>query len=55
MGEEDMAKVAGFIDAALKACEDEKRLSEIRKEVREFLVDFPLYKEWIDEMEALEK
>ena len=52
MDEKAMAKVAEFIDTALKACGDDKRLGTIRKEVREFLKDFPLYKEWLDEMEA---
>ena len=54
MGEKEMEKIADFIDAALKARDDDKKLSLIREEVREFLKAFPLYKEWIDEMEALQ-
>ncbi len=53
MGEGEMTKIAGFIDSALKACGDDKRLAVIREEVREFLKDFPLYREWIDEMERM--
>ncbi|MGD2279209.1 MAG: serine hydroxymethyltransferase [Candidatus Omnitrophota bacterium] len=52
MDEKAMIKVAGFIDTALKSCGDDKKLGVIREEVREFLKDFPLYREWIDEMEA---
>jgi glycine hydroxymethyltransferase len=54
MGENEMDKVAQFIDAALNGREDEKMLAMIREEIREFLKEFPLYKDWIDEMEALE-
>ncbi len=53
MGEKEMAKIAGFMDAALKARTDEAALAKIRLEVKEFLEAFPLYKDWIDEMEAL--
>ena len=53
MGPDEMATIAGFIDAALKAREDEQKLAGIREEVREFLKVFPLYRDWIDEMEAL--
>ncbi|MDP8299956.1 MAG: serine hydroxymethyltransferase, partial [Candidatus Tantalella remota] len=54
MGESEMAKVAEFMDEALKAREDDKKLETIRAEVTEFLKAFPLYKDWIDEMESLE-
>jgi glycine/serine hydroxymethyltransferase len=54
MDENAMARVAEFIDAALKASEDERQLAFIRGEVKEFLRDFPLYRDWIEEMEALE-
>jgi len=54
MKEDAMVKVAGFIHSALEACSDDDKLATIRKEVREFLKEFPLYKELIDEMEALE-
>ncbi|MFH1552280.1 MAG: serine hydroxymethyltransferase [Candidatus Omnitrophota bacterium] len=53
MGEKEMARIAEFIDIALGSCGDEKKLAAVREEVREFLKDFPLYKEWIDEMEVL--
>ena len=53
MKEEEMAKVADFIDKALNACNDDKMLESIRKEVKEFLKAFPLYKELIDDMEKL--
>ncbi|MFH1877322.1 MAG: serine hydroxymethyltransferase [Candidatus Omnitrophota bacterium] len=53
MGEKEMARIAGFMDSALKSCSDENKLRAIREEVREFLKDFPLYKCWIDEMEKL--
>ena len=49
-----MVRIAEFIDTALNAREDDKKLAVIREEVREFLKAFPLYKEWIDEMEALQ-
>ena len=52
--EKGMVRVAEFMDAAIKAYDDEKQLSFIRGEVKEFLREFPLYKEWIDEMEELE-
>ncbi|MGB2599980.1 MAG: serine hydroxymethyltransferase [Candidatus Omnitrophota bacterium] len=54
MKEKDMGKIAEFIDDALQSCEDENKLTVIRKEVKEFLRVFPLYKEWINEMEGLE-
>jgi glycine hydroxymethyltransferase len=53
MGEEEMARIAEFVDAALKSRDDEKKLAAIRGEVREFLKAFPLYKDMIDEMESL--
>ena len=53
--EKEMEKIADFIDRALKACDVEKKLDAIREEIREFLKGFPLYKEWIDDMEALKK
>jgi glycine hydroxymethyltransferase len=54
MGEKEMEKVVEFIDTALKAREDEKKLAAIREEVKKFLRAFPLYEDWVDEMEALE-
>ncbi|MEA3489463.1 MAG: serine hydroxymethyltransferase [Candidatus Omnitrophota bacterium] len=53
MGEKEMARIAEFMDAGLKAREDENRLAVIREEVREFLKDFPLYRDHIEQMEAL--
>ncbi|MGB2650799.1 MAG: serine hydroxymethyltransferase [Candidatus Omnitrophota bacterium] len=54
VNEKGMVRVAEFMDAAIKARDDEKQLAFIRGEVKEFLREFPLYKEWIDEMEELE-
>ncbi len=54
MKEDAMTKIAEFMDSALEARNDEDKLAAIRKEVREFLKAFPLYKELIDEMEGLE-
>jgi glycine hydroxymethyltransferase len=53
MGKKEMEKVADFMDRAVQSCDDDKKLSVIREEVREFLKDFPLYKDWLDEMEGL--
>jgi glycine hydroxymethyltransferase len=43
--EKDMKKVAGFIDRAITANGDEKTHSKIGKEVKEMMVEFPLFKE----------
>ena len=53
MLDKDMPKVASFIDAALQSRGDDAKLEKIRQEVKEFLKSFPLYKDWIDEMENL--
>ena len=53
MGEEDMARIAEFMDRALKVCDNDDELGKIRQEVKEFLTAFPLYKEWIDDMGAI--
>jgi len=53
MGEKEMEKVAAFMHRALTMRGNEKELSAVRREVREFLKDFPLYKDAIDEMEGL--
>lgn len=53
MKEQDMINLAAFIDAAIDARDNDKYLAEIRKEVCTFLKKFPLYKNWIDEMESL--
>jgi glycine hydroxymethyltransferase len=55
MKEKEMEKIAEFIDMAIESCEDERRLTAIREEVKEFLQDFPLYKDWLDEMEELDQ
>lgn len=52
MKEKEMAKVAGFINSALKVRKDDKKLKAIQCEVREFLKAFPLYKELIAELET---
>ena len=43
MKEKDMAQVAAFIDEALTHREDENKLAEIAKQVKNFLLKFPLY------------
>ncbi|MDD5090102.1 MAG: serine hydroxymethyltransferase [Candidatus Wallbacteria bacterium] len=45
MGEPEMKKIAGFIDRALSAHEDEQQLLKIKDEVKELAVAFPLYPE----------
>ncbi len=52
MGENEMDVVAGLIDEALNARENDKTLASIKQRVKEMLKSFPLYKNWIDEMEA---
>lgn len=53
MKENEMSKVAQFIDSALASCGDDRKLSAIKQEVKEFLRSFPLYKELIEDMESL--
>jgi glycine hydroxymethyltransferase len=43
MKEDDMARIAGFIDRALKAPEDAASLDRIKQEVRELANAYPLY------------
>lgn len=43
MKEDDMAKIAAFIDRAINNCENEAELSKIAGEVKEFLKQYPLY------------
>ncbi|MFH1798365.1 MAG: serine hydroxymethyltransferase [Candidatus Omnitrophota bacterium] len=52
MMEPQMGKIAESIDNALKAREDDRKLKNVREDVREFLKAFPLYKELIEEMTA---
>ncbi|MDP8259345.1 MAG: serine hydroxymethyltransferase [Candidatus Aadella gelida] len=53
MKEKDMGKVAAFIDKAILSKDDDEVLGEIKGEVKEMLKDFPLYNDWVDEMEKL--
>jgi glycine hydroxymethyltransferase len=53
MKEDQMTAVAEFMDRAVRSREDEAELRKIRTEVREMLRDYPLYPEWIGEMEKL--
>lgn len=53
MGESEMASIAGMIDRAVSSCGDDAKLLTIKREVKEFLKEWPLYKDWIEEMEAL--
>ena len=53
MGEKEMTRVAEMIDRAISSCGDDAKLAAIKNEVREFLTAFPLYKDWIGEMESL--
>ncbi len=43
MKENDMQKIAGFINTAINNWQDEAKLAEISKQVEEFLKQFPLY------------
>ncbi len=53
MKEQEMKKVAEFIDNALNVRNEDEKLSAIRNEVKEFLSAFPLYVDLIDEMDKL--
>ncbi|MBF0493677.1 MAG: serine hydroxymethyltransferase [Candidatus Omnitrophica bacterium] len=53
MKEKEMAKLAGFIDRAISAKDNEADLSRIKGEIKEFLKSFPLYADWIKDMESL--
>ena len=53
MKEQEIAKIADFMDRALSSCEDENKLSTIREEVKEMLRAFPLYDDWAREMEKM--
>jgi glycine hydroxymethyltransferase len=46
LGEDDMRTIAGFINRAVEAGEDEDALRRIRGEVRELCGHYPLYGEW---------
>ena len=45
MKEPQMQQIAGFINEAVNCFEDETKLTEIAAKVKEFLKQFPLYKE----------
>ncbi|MBN2438646.1 MAG: serine hydroxymethyltransferase [Deltaproteobacteria bacterium] len=49
MKEPEMKRIAGFFSAVLRDIHNEKRLTEIREEVRSLCVQFPLYPERIRE------
>ena len=51
--ESGMEQVADFIDRAISDRNDEAKLEAVKGEVREFLSSYPLYKDWIEELEAL--
>jgi len=53
MGEKQMCEIADFIDRALQARDNDETLRMLHDELREFLKDYPLYKELIKEMEIL--
>jgi glycine hydroxymethyltransferase len=53
MGEKEMVRVAALIDRAISASGDDKELGAIKSEVKEFLKEFPLYRDWIQEMESI--
>ena len=44
MQEDEMRKIAKWIDQAIGAAKDETRLSKIKEEVKELCLSFPLYK-----------
>ena len=43
--EEQMKTIAGFIDSAIKSYEDDEKLAQIKNDVRELCLSFPLYPE----------
>lgn len=45
MKEREMAQIADFISRALDRPDDETHLATIKKEVKKFVLDFPLYKD----------
>lgn len=53
MGEKEMVGIADLIDRAIQSCGNDKELSAIKSEVKEFLTKFPLYGDWIEEMESI--
>ncbi len=55
MGEKEMAVIASLIDRAISVKNDDEKLAAIRGEVKEMLKLFPLYADWIKEMENIRK
>lgn len=55
MGEKEMAVIAALIDRAISVKSDDDKLAAIRGEVKEMLKLFPLYADWIKEMENIKK
>ncbi|MBF0253452.1 MAG: serine hydroxymethyltransferase [Candidatus Omnitrophica bacterium] len=53
MKESEMVRVAEFMDKAISAKENAAKLASIKQEVKEFLKSFPLYTDWIKDMEKL--
>lgn len=47
MKENEMSKIAGFINSAVSCYDNDSKLEEIRKDVRELCAKFPLYTELI--------
>jgi glycine hydroxymethyltransferase len=55
MGQNEMALIAEFIDRAIAVREDSLKLDLIRNEVKDLLKGFPLYADWIKELENMGK
>jgi len=53
MKEDEMVKIGKLISKVLRAPDDEKVISEVRKEVQELCDAFPLYQERYDSMRRL--
>jgi len=53
MKEDEMVKIGKLISKVLRAPDDEKVISEVRKEVQELCDAFPLYQERYDNMRRL--
>jgi glycine hydroxymethyltransferase len=53
MKEKEMEKIVEFMDKALRVRDDDKKLEAIRLEIKAMLKDFPLYDDWVKEMETL--
>lgn len=49
MGEEEMARIAGWMADVLDAPDDERVIDRVRTEVREVCEVFPLYDDWMEQ------